>query len=59
MITQKRLSELADRLANHIAFGRVKKALLIAQYLRHISGHALVKGLQPSTGYSRREATNG
>ena len=45
-----RISQLCDMLCMHIAAHRTTKALLIAQYLRDVTGFYLVEGLSYDTG---------
>lgn len=57
MISEARLSQLADMLVGHIIMHRGKKALKIAQYLRAVSGFhlELTMGLD---GYRHKEHTS-
>jgi hypothetical protein len=41
-MTNRRISELADMLVMHIVHNRDRKALLIAQCIRHATGGAIV-----------------
>jgi hypothetical protein len=51
MISNKRLSELSDILCLHICMRNTTKALLIAQYLRRVTGfHCSIK-LNKDFGY--------
>ena len=48
-----RLSHLAEMLIGHLIYGRTRKALLIAQYLRRHFGMVLDMSLCLADGYHR------
>lgn len=56
-LTDKRISELADRMCVHLAWGRNVKALLIAQYIRRTLGY-YVSDLKYETGQVGNENQN-
>lgn len=49
----KRLSQLADMCCTHIVYGRIDKALLIAQYIRRACGMGIIPNLKGLTGHRR------
>lgn len=51
-MSDKRVSQLADMMAQHIIYDRTMKALLIAQALRQHYGSHLAD-IDPKTGYHR------
>lgn len=56
-MTEKRISQLLDMMVNHVIYShtdsrRIRKAMLIGQYLRSYFGTHLAD-IVPSTGYRR------